>query len=262
LLKILIFRLIPILENAMYSDNKKNITAFIVSSLFCMVLLVFFFTIFLNLLFHNIDPKFGLRDEIFYFTQSIIILSFSFKILFNNLSAYKSVDVFKIFLKKDIQSELALGLKYFFLYLMFLFGIGILIWFFVLLDNYLGFPNFITSLTNSSEPDYPNYFILLTSHFSYRLLLYIFSFCILGPISEEIFFRKIIYSLLRTKLNIIKAILISSFIFSIGHFKNPVYAFIMGIYFAYIYEKHKSLIINISLHTLVNFMALLGKIFV
>lgn len=98
----------------MYSDSRKNITAFIVSSLFCMVLLVFFFTIFLNLLFHNIDPKFGLRDEIFYFTQSIIILSFSFKILFNNLSVYNSVDVFKIFFKKDIQSELALGLKYFF----------------------------------------------------------------------------------------------------------------------------------------------------
>lgn len=50
-----------------------------------------------------------------------------------------------------------------------------------------------------------------------RLIVYMFSVCVLIPIEEEIFFRRFLYVYLRHKMSFIKALLFSSLIFGTVH---------------------------------------------
>lgn len=74
---------------------------------------------------------------------------------------------------------------------------------------------------------------------------------IISPMTEELFFRGIIYQKLRQSKNIFSAILISSTIFAIFHLtKNsfPIIQFFGGILFAFSYEYSKNLITPYFIH--------------
>lgn len=79
---------------------------------------------------------------------------------------------------------------------------------------------------------------------------------IIVPITEELFFRGLIYGRLRQAMPIIVANIISSAIFGIfhGNIVQGIYAFFIGFIHAIIYEKTDSLLLSIFGHGLLNFI--------
>ncbi len=79
------------------------------------------------------------------------------------------------------------------------------------------------------------------------------------PIIEEIVFRGLFYKLLRSYFSIVPSMLVSSIIFSIVH-KNilvSIVLFSLGLILCYSYERYKSLIYPIVIHSLFNLLMLL-----
>jgi uncharacterized protein len=87
---------------------------------------------------------------------------------------------------------------------------------------------------------------------------------IIGPILEEIVFRKIIFGSLHKKMNFFFAALVSSVIFALAHFE-PEHVLLysaMGFTFAFLYVKTKRIIVPIIAHVTMNtFVVLLQSVF-
>lgn len=91
------------------------------------------------------------------------------------------------------------------------------------------------------------------------LPLRIIKLCLIVPITEEIFFRGILYNAIKIfgfkEENLsIKAMLITSLIFAILHL-NPmqiIYAFCLSMIIIYEYEKYKTLVIPMIIHIVNN----------
>lgn len=82
---------------------------------------------------------------------------------------------------------------------------------------------------------------------------------ILGPILEEIIFRKILFGVLYVRTNFIVAALISSLIFSLLH-GEPQHLLLyasMGFTFAFLYVKTKRIIVPIFAHVAMNTMVVI-----
>lgn len=91
------------------------------------------------------------------------------------------------------------------------------------------------------------------------IILQIFSIVIVVPIVEELLFRGLVYKRLRgyTKVNV--AIVVSALFFGVYHMNvvQGLYAFLIGVLFAYIYEKYKSIWAPIIFHISANGMSVL-----
>ena len=77
---------------------------------------------------------------------------------------------------------------------------------------------------------------------------------IIGPISEEIFFRGVVYGFFR-KWGVITALILSTMIFVLTHrigSNFPLTQVVGGIVFAVAYEKEQSLVVPITIHCLGN----------
>ena len=81
---------------------------------------------------------------------------------------------------------------------------------------------------------------------------------IIGPIYEEILFRYIFYDRLKNRFSIRKSIFVSSLIFGIMHLQpiKSMYAFILGIFLSFIYERKKNIIAPILIHISANSIVL------
>jgi membrane protease YdiL (CAAX protease family) len=84
-----------------------------------------------------------------------------------------------------------------------------------------------------------------------------FASVLIGPVIEEIIFRRIIYSELVKYESVLFAILYSSVLFSIYHLSgiNPVrlsLTFIGGIFLSFVYHKQGSLLLNVVCHASYN----------
>ncbi|MEI3612699.1 CPBP family intramembrane glutamic endopeptidase [Pseudogracilibacillus sp. SO30301A] len=78
---------------------------------------------------------------------------------------------------------------------------------------------------------------------------------IIAPIVEEIVFRGVIYKYFRVKLGVPIAILLNGFLFGISHapsWELVLNAAVMGVFFAYIYERSGTLWIPIIVHGITN----------
>lgn len=87
---------------------------------------------------------------------------------------------------------------------------------------------------------------------------YIFVFggvVFLGPLVEEVVYRGILYSPLRKKYGPVKAIIIASLFFGIGHPNWPK-AFVIGIVLTTLYEKTESIISTYIAHSTINLLVL------
>ena len=89
----------------------------------------------------------------------------------------------------------------------------------------------------------------------FTVLIAFLSAAVISPIYEEIFYRGFLYRWLRTRLGLVGAILLSSFIFTIAHI--PTYNvmpvnFFSGIIFALAYERTNSIWPSIIIHGLTN----------
>ena len=84
---------------------------------------------------------------------------------------------------------------------------------------------------------------------------------IMGPISEELYFRGLIHRFLIPRMGFIWRVLVSSLFFGLGHIDSAgvaVSSFIMGIVLAVVYEKSESLWIPIIMHILTNTFAVIA----
>lgn len=92
--------------------------------------------------------------------------------------------------------------------------------------------------------------------------LFIIVTTILGPVLEEIVFRKVIFGTLFKKYNFWISAIISSLIFSIAHmeFEHILLYAAMGMTFAFLYAKTKRIIVPIISHVLMNSMVIIGQI--
>jgi membrane protease YdiL (CAAX protease family) len=83
---------------------------------------------------------------------------------------------------------------------------------------------------------------------------------ILAPISEELFFRGLIYNWCRQRWGIWVSALLSSAWFALGHIDSlgvAVSSFLMGVVIAWVYERTKSLWLAIAIHIITNSVAVL-----
>jgi len=89
--------------------------------------------------------------------------------------------------------------------------------------------------------------------------LEVLNIVVVVPIIEEIVFRGLFYKLLRSYFSIVPSMLMSSIIFSIVH-KNilvSIVLFSLGLILCYSYERNKSIIYPIVIHSLFNLLMLL-----
>ena len=82
---------------------------------------------------------------------------------------------------------------------------------------------------------------------------------ILGPILEEIVFRKIVFGTLYKRLNFFLSALISSLVFAVAHmeFIHILLYTAMGFTFAYLYVKTKRILVPIFAHVTMNTLVVL-----
>jgi len=82
---------------------------------------------------------------------------------------------------------------------------------------------------------------------------------VIGPILEEIVFRKIIFGTLHKRLGFVLSALISSVIFALAHFEpeHVILYSAMGFTFAYLYVKTKRILVPIIAHVAMNTMVVL-----
>jgi hypothetical protein len=81
---------------------------------------------------------------------------------------------------------------------------------------------------------------------------------IFAPVVEEIFFRGFIYTALKSHWGSVKAMIVSSLIFSFFHLNPLIFPviFLLGLILAFLYEKAGSLDASICLHILNNVLAM------
>jgi len=81
---------------------------------------------------------------------------------------------------------------------------------------------------------------------------------ILAPLAEEMFFRGFLYRFLRGRFSFILSAVVSSAVFSLLHYNISSFLgiFVLGLCFAYIYEKKQSLVYPVILHFLHNLFTL------
>lgn len=94
--------------------------------------------------------------------------------------------------------------------------------------------------------------------FSGPFIFQIIGIGIIIPICEELIYRGLIYMRMRQYLNVNIAIVASSLIFGIihGNLVQGIYAFLIGILFAYAYEKYGTLKAPVILHISANMLSL------
>jgi len=94
----------------------------------------------------------------------------------------------------------------------------------------------------------------------YGFLILLLGIGILAPISEELFFRGLIYNWCRQRWGIWASISLSSAWFSLGHIDSigvALSSFLMGGVIAYVYERTKSLWLAIAIHVITNSVSIL-----
>ena len=79
---------------------------------------------------------------------------------------------------------------------------------------------------------------------------------VIAPIVEEVIFRGYIYRILKSKIPIIFATIISSTLFALVHYNvlSYILLFVLSIFLTYIYERNGSIICPIIIHSLFNLM--------
>lgn len=215
-------------------DDKKSVSINVSAGLICLFIVL---TLPIVIVLVNIfEDRENLVKVISFALQSLLFLFISFAIL-----KKKGVDFLSAFKKyhETIGRDIVLASKYF-------IGFLIVIQLFALLKIPLHIDNI------SYESLQLNYFLT-----PFKMSMYLFITCILVPISEEVFFKRIIYVSFRKVNSILKSVLILSIIFSSLHYPYVFYMFLWSCISCFIYERYKNLQVNIIFHGLTNFCAVL-----
>ena len=90
--------------------------------------------------------------------------------------------------------------------------------------------------------------------YSGGIVLQVLATCVGAPLAEELLFRGLIHRRLRKILKVVPAMIISSLLFGIihGNIIQIIYATLIGLVAAYVYEKYKTLWAPIIFHAAAN----------
>jgi len=93
--------------------------------------------------------------------------------------------------------------------------------------------------------------------------IFVILVAIVGPILEELIFRKIIFAELYKRTNFIIAGSISGIMFAVVHddFTHLLIYFVMSFVFAYVYVQSKRIIVPITAHVLMNTFVVVTQLF-
>jgi len=114
------------------------------------------------------------------------------------------------------------------------------------------------------EHSFSEYNVLIEKILSSNsVILLLLSTGILFPILEEVIFRGFIFNELKKNISITKAIVIQAFLFGLLHLNliQGSYAFLLGLFFAYIYLWTESILGPITLHIGINSYTVLATKF-
>lgn len=100
---------------------------------------------------------------------------------------------------------------------------------------------------------------LSVSAFRFGLLL--LSTCVVAPVAEELFFRRLVFTALRRRQGFWPSAVWSGLLFSLFHGWGAPATLPVGIYLAWVYERERRLPVNIMLHGMVNFLMMTYKVF-
>ncbi|OGR66023.1 MAG: hypothetical protein A2X31_12445 [Elusimicrobia bacterium GWB2_63_22] len=92
-----------------------------------------------------------------------------------------------------------------------------------------------------------------------RLSLSVLSACVLAPVAEELFFRRIFYTTVRLRNGFWFSAFWSGLFFAVCHGAAAPILLPVGIYFCWVYERERRLPVNILLHSLVNVTMLFNR---
>lgn len=94
--------------------------------------------------------------------------------------------------------------------------------------------------------------------YSDSIWVQVLSLAVAAPLMEEFLFRGLIFKRMRAYLKPVPSILISAFVFGLmhGNAVQFVYAFILGIFMAYVYEKFKTIWASVVFHAGANLISL------
>lgn len=85
-----------------------------------------------------------------------------------------------------------------------------------------------------------------------RVLFSVFSACVLAPLAEELYFRRIFYTTVRARNGFWFSAFWSGLFFALFHGAAAPLLLPVGIYFCWVYERERRLPVNIMLHSMVN----------
>lgn len=103
--------------------------------------------------------------------------------------------------------------------------------------------------------------ILSETPLVYNVLFNFILGVIIAPVLEEFVFRGVIFSRLSKRFGLIAGMVLSSFIFAVGHIKmNIIGAFVCGLIACILFKKYNNILVNISMHFLNNFILMITSL--
>jgi len=123
----------------------------------------------------------------------------------------------------------------------------------------LGF-NFLIALIQLNMPS-NDYDAIAEIIFSSHLLFQLIGVGIIAPITEEFIFRGLIFNRLKRFIKPTPAIVVSALIFGIYHWNltQGIYAFILGLILAFLYEKYDMILVPVLFHITANITSLIVR---
>ncbi len=121
--------------------------------------------------------------------------------------------------------------------------------------------NNLISITNLMEI-FPAYEEVANTIYASSFLVQFMVTVVFAPLVEEVLFRGLIYKRIRYYANIPTGIILSSLLFGLyhGNMVQAIYATVIGLCLAYVYEKQKSLVWPILLHACINLVSIVVSI--
>lgn len=121
--------------------------------------------------------------------------------------------------------------------------------------------NLLITLTKIQEifPEYQNTAVQMYQENGIFVLL---ATLVLAPVMEELVFRGICFGRIRKFADKKMTIILSALLFGIYHMNlvQFIYAFLMGLVFAAIYEKYRNIVLTVTAHIFANLCAVLLSI--
>ena len=197
----------------------------------------------------GIEAGFSGGLDIIEMEEQIYTLYYKYAMLFTVIAALITIPICYFLMKKDKKRETIINGEVSYDKVGYKLYIPIVI---LGIASCIGVNNVITA--SRLIELFPGYLEIAEAIFGGGILLQIISVVIIVPVLEELLFRGIVYKRLRGYLKVNIAIIISALIFGVFHMNvvQGLYAFVIGLLVAFVYEKYKTIWAPIIFHVSAN----------